>query len=109
MKVTGGVSVKGKIVGSKVVFTAKAKVKITQKILGTTVTLLSAGATIQASKPLASLKPCADVVVDTGLFLLTGRICIYGNKVCFENGKLYVKFQGKKHKIASIPKVCVSI
>lgn len=109
MTVKGSASAKAKIVRSKAVTTVKAKVKITQKALGRTITLLSASATIELSKKLSDLSPCADVKADGGPFLVRGRLCLRGDRLCFEKGVVHVEFRGKKHKIATIAKECVSV
>lgn len=40
---------------------------------------------------------------------MAGRICLRGNKVCFENGVVHVTFKRKKHKIATVAKACAAV
>lgn len=57
MTVKGTATAKARVVGAKVVVTVTAKVKITEKILRRTVTLLSASSTLKLSKKLTDLSP----------------------------------------------------
>jgi hypothetical protein len=109
MTVKGSASAKAKVSKGKVTVVVSAKVKITEKILGKTVTLLSASGKLELSKKVTELTPCVDVKAEANPFSTSGKLCLRGNKVCYEKGVVHVSFRGKKHKIATIAKECVSL